>query len=181
MPSPSRYHRVLVALHWISAALILLALFMGTVYLQHLPNSSPDKRFALGAHMTTGGLILLLTLIRLVVRLRTARPAPATTGHALLDRAAPSAHWALYVLILAMAGSGIALSVQANLPAAVFQGTAALPADFLAYLPRLGHGIIAKLLIAFIALHVLAALYHQFFRKDGLLSRMSFKKTIESP
>jgi cytochrome b561 len=177
MPSP-RYHRALVALHWISAALILLALFMGTVYLQHIPNSSPDKLFALRAHMSTGGLILLLTLIRLVVRINTAHPEPATTGHAVLDRAAPLAHWTLYILILAMAGSGIALSVQANLPAAVFQGTAALPTDFSTYLPRLGHGVVAKLLMAFITLHVLAALYHQFVRKDGLFSRMSFKKTL---
>jgi cytochrome b561 len=36
------------------------------------------------------------------------------------------------------------------------------------------HGIVAKLLMLAIALHIGAALYHQFVRRDGLLSRMGF-------
>ena len=36
--------------------------------------------------------------------------------------------------------------------------------------------MIAKLLMALIALHLAAALYHQFVLKDGLLARMWFGK-----
>jgi cytochrome b561 len=36
------------------------------------------------------------------------------------------------------------------------------------------HGYIAAILVAMIVLHVLAAIYHQFVRKDGLFGRMFF-------
>jgi cytochrome b561 len=51
-----------------------------------------------------------------------------------------------------------------------------LPEDFWVYAPRAGHGITATVLILLIALHVGAALYHQFIRKDNLLARMWFGK-----
>ena len=171
---PTRYHGVLVFLHWLLALLLIVALVMGTFALKTVPNSSPDKIGALQGHMIAGGLILLLTLVRLVVRIKTAHPAPATAGNALLDRLAPLAHWALYGLVLAMAGSGIATSVLAGLPQIVFGGVGTLPVDFNSLPPRAVHGIVAKLLMLTIALHIAAALYHQFVRRDGLLARMGF-------
>ena len=175
-PSPARYHGALVALHWLLALLLIVALAMGTLALKSVPNSSPDKIAALQGHMVAGGLILLLTLIRLVVRLKTAHPAPATTGNALLDRLAPLTHWGLYGLVLLMAGSGVAMSVLAGLPQIVFGGVGSLPANFDALPPRAVHGIVAKLLMLAIGLHIAAALYHQFVRHDGLLARMGLGK-----
>ena len=119
-PTPVRYHPALVTLHWLLAVLILVALSMGTLVLKEIPNSSPEKLWALKGHMVAGALILLLTLLRLAVRLKTAHPAPAATGHALLDRLAPLMHGGLYALVLVMAGSGIAMSVLAGLPETVF-------------------------------------------------------------
>jgi cytochrome b561 len=169
---PTCYHGALVALHWLLAVLLLVALAMGTFALKTVPNTSPDKILALQGHMIAGGLILLLTLARLVVRLKTEHPAPATTGNALLDRLAPLTHWGLYVLVLMMAGSGVAMSVLAGLPGIVFGGVGNLPVNFDALPPRAVHGIVAKLLMLAIGLHIAAALYHQFVRRDGLLSRM---------
>jgi cytochrome b561 len=170
----NRYHGALVFLHWLLALLLIVALTMGTFALKSVPNNSPDKIGALQGHMVAGGLILLLTLVRLGVRIKTAHPAPAMTGNALLDRLAPLAHWALYLLVLAMAGSGIAMSIMAGLPQIVFGGVGTLPADFAALPPRAVHGIVAKLLMLTIALHVAAALVHHFVRRDGLLARMGF-------
>ena len=171
---PARYHGALVALHWLLALLLIAALAIGTFALKTVPNSSPDKIDALRVHMIAGGLILLLTLLRLAVRLKTAHPAPASTGYALLDRLAPATHWALYGLVLLMAGSGVAMSVLAGLPGIVFGGVGSLPVNFDALPPRAVHGIVAKLLMLAIALHIAAALYHQFVRRDGLLARMGF-------
>ena len=171
---PNRYHGALVALHWLLAILLIVALAMGTFALKTVPNSSPDKLSALQGHMIAGGLILLLTLARLVTRVKTAHPAPASTGNAVLDRLSTPIHWGLYGLVLVMAGSGIAISVMSGLPGIVFGGVGTLPADFDAFPPRAVHGIVAKLLMLAIALHVGAALYHQFVRRDGLLSRMGF-------
>jgi cytochrome b561 len=172
--SPARYHTALVILHWLLAVLLIVALAIGTFALKTVPNSSPDKIDALRGHMIAGGLILVLTLVRLVVRLKTTHPAPATTGFALLDRLAPATHWALYLLVLLMAGSGVAMSVLAGLPGIVFGGVGTLPVNFDALPPRAVHGIVAKLLMLFIAMHFAAALYHQFIKRDGLLRRMGF-------
>ena len=171
---PGRYHPALVALHWLLALLLIVALTMGTLALKTVPNSSPDKLSALQGHMIAGGLILVLTIARLLVRLKSAHPAPASTGNATLDRLAPLTHWALYGLVLLMAGSGVAMSVLAGLPQIVFGGVGSLPANFDALPPRAVHGIVAKLLTLAIGLHIAAALYHQFVRRDGLLSRMGF-------
>lgn len=169
-----RYHPALVVLHWLMAILLLLGLGMGTFVLSTLPNSSPDKIGALQGHMIAGGIILVLTLLRLVVRRVTAHPPPASTGFTLADQLAPLAHGTLYVAVLAMAGSGIAMSIGANLPAIVFGGQGNLPADFSHLAARGVHGIVAKPLMVLIALHVIAALYHQWVRRDRLFARMGF-------
>ncbi len=174
MALPARYHTALVSLHWLLAVALIVSLFGATFGLKTVPNSAPEKIDALRSHMIAGGLMLLLTLARLVVRLKTAHPAPARTGHALLDRLAPAMHWVLYALVLVMAASGVATAVLAGLPAIVFGGVGALPVNFDALPPRAVHGLVAKLLMAAIALHVVAALYHHFIRHDGLLRRMGF-------
>ena len=171
---PSRYHPALVALHWLLALLLIVALVMGTFALKTIPNSAPDKVSALQGHMIAGGLILLLTLIRLVVRLKTAHPLPASVGNALLDRLAPMTHWALYGLVLIMAGSGLAMSILAGLPSIVFNGVGSLPVNFDSLPPRAVHGIVSKLLMLAIGMHIVAAMYHQLIRRDGLLRRMWF-------
>lgn len=169
-----RYHPALVVLHWLVAALVFLGLVMGTFGLTPLPNSSPDKIGALQGHMIAGGAILMLTLLRLVVRRVTTHPPAAPTGFALANRLAPLAHGALYVAVLAMAGSGIAMSIGAELPAIVFGGLGSLPVDFSHLAARSVHGTVAKLLMALVGLHVAAVAYHQWVRHDGLLSRMGF-------
>jgi cytochrome b561 len=174
MAQVSRYHSALVILHWASAVLLLLALGIGSQVLADLPNSSPEKPVALMGHMIAGGVILLLTIVRLVVRLNTAHPPAATTGMAWADKMAPMMHWALYALVLLMAGSGIAMSVAFDLPTVVLAGQGSLPPDFHAVAARSVHGLASKAMGALIALHIGAALYHQLMRRDRLLSRMGF-------
>jgi cytochrome b561 len=177
-----RYHPLLVGLHWLLAAFLLFALAMGTFSLKEIPNASPEKLFALRGHMVAGVAILALMLVRLGVRLWLPRPPPATTGNRLLDRVAVGVHYGFYALVILMAASGFATAVQAGLPAIVFGGSGApLPESFWAYRPRAVHGVIAKLLIALVMLHVAGALYHQFVRRDGLLGRMWFPRRSVQP
>lgn len=169
---PRRYHPLLVALHWLLAALILLALLAGGVILDGTPNSDPAKIGSLQAHMALGMLILALMLVRLAVRLTTRHPAPANTGP--LALVAALTHWGLYGAAIAMAGSGFALSLAAGLPGIVFGGTGTLPPDFQGFAARAAHGAIASVLMALIALHILAALWHAGVKGDGLMGRMWF-------
>ncbi|MCW2319003.1 cytochrome b561 [Rhodoblastus acidophilus] len=172
--TPKRYHLALVALHWLLTLLLLVELGLGSTVLQHTANSAPMKLFALRNHMVVGNLILLLTILRFAVRLKMDLPSHASLGSAALDRLATLAHYSLYALTALMAISGLVLAGQANLPAIVFQGIGALPETFAGYSARTAHGVLATLLIALIGGHALAALYHQFICKDGLLGRMWF-------
>jgi cytochrome b561 len=174
MMQVSRYHPMLVTFHWVLALLIVAALLLGFFGLAATPNSDPRKIDVLRLHLAGGLVILALMTIRLIVRLRTARPERATTGDRRLDRIAPITHYGFYVLVPLMVGTGYATGILAGLPAIVFaQSGAPLPASFLVYPTRVAHGYLAALLAGFIGLHVLAALYHQFIRKDPLMRRMS--------
>ncbi len=179
MKSASRYHPFLVTLHWLLALLVVAALMVGFFLLASRPNDDPQKISILRAHMAVGMAILALMIIRFIVRLRTWKPALATTRNAMLDRLAPIAHYGFYVLILLMVATGYATAILAGLNRIVFQGSGEpLPPDFGAYPTFRAHGALAMLLAILIVLHTLAALYHQFVLKDGLLRRMFFGRRV---
>jgi cytochrome b561 len=175
MPTPKRYHPWLVAIHWLTALLFLFNLTAGTFLLKWLPNDAA-KILPLANHMTLGILILVLTIVRIFVRRVTPVPAPATTGNALLDKIGVATHILLYLGALGMGLSGVGLAIQSGLFQSVFGRSGQLPLDFYIYPARVGHGLLANALILLVLLHIGAALYHQFIRKDGLLSRMGFGK-----
>ena len=174
MAQVSRYHPLLVALHWLLALMIIAALALGALVLVNIPNSDPMKIDALRQHMTAGVLILALMLVRLLVRTRTTHPAPASAGSALLNKLGWASHRLFYPLVIGMAASGIIMAVEADLPAIVLGGHGSLPPDFWAFTPRTFHYVFSRLLMALIALHVAGALYHTFILKDRLLRRMGF-------
>jgi cytochrome b561 len=154
----SRYHPLLVALHWIVALMAAASLVGGLTLLQATPNSDPMKPIYLQGHMA-GGLVLgALMLLRLVTRLTTARPGPAAgrTQHA----AAQAVHWALYLVMFAMIVTGIGMAALGGLWPILSGGTVALPPSFSVLPPHAGHELFARLLIGLIALHLAAALWH---------------------
>ncbi len=172
--SPSRYHPSLRVLHWLIAALIIAALFMGTFVMARIQNSDPSKLFALLKHMTVGMLVLALTLMRLFIRPKTRRPTPMFSGITLADRLVPYVHRIFDVLVLVMIGSGIGIAVLSGLPGAILDGNVSqLPASFSNLPLHTLHVFAARVLAGIVALHVCGAFYHHFFLKDGLLSRMS--------
>jgi cytochrome b561 len=174
----SRYHPLLVALHWVLAFLIPAALALGALVMVRIPNSDPMKIEALRSHMIGGGLILTLVLIRLLVRAKTTHPATASTGNPALDWLAWASHRMLYGAVLVMAGSGIVMAWQTGLPAIVLGGEGALPADFWVFPVRTVHYVASRVLMGLIALHLAGALYHTLILPDGLLRRMFFGRRL---
>ena len=173
----SRYHPLLVALHWILAVLIVAALALGALVMVKIPNTDPMKFEALRSHMIGGSLILVLMLVRLVVRIRTEHPAPPSTGVRALDRLAWASHRVLYTAVLGMALSGLIMALQTGLPGILFGG-GTLPADFWVYPIRSVHYAISRVLMAVIALHIVGALYHTLMLRDGLMRRMFFGRRV---
>src|SRR3984893_13404091 len=180
MPQVSRYHPILVALHWLLALMIIAALALGALVMVKIPNSDPMKLEALRSHISGGVLILALMLVRLLVRTRTTHPAPASTGNALLNKLGWASHRLFCGAVLGMAGSGVFMALQAGLPGIVFGSGGALPVDFWVFPARTVHYLFSRLLMALIALHVAGALYHTFVLKDRLLRRMGFGKRVDA-
>jgi cytochrome b561 len=174
MSQVSRYHPLLVALHWLLAVLVPTALALGAWVMAKIPNDSPMKAEALRGHMAGGLLILTLMVLRLVVRSRTNVPRSASTGSPWFDRLARLSHLALYAGVIGMAAVGLALAAQSDTIGILIGEPARIPADFWVYNLRGVHYAISRLLLLLIALHVTGALYHVLIRKDGLLRRMWF-------
>lgn len=176
MTKPQQYPRSFAFLHWMLALFIILALIAGTVLLDGKPNSDPSKIFGLRMHMSLGLVIGALMLWRLIRKIRGPMPAHVDAGNPVLNLLAGAVHAGLYLLVFAMVGSGIALSIQAGLPGIVFGGQGALPENFDAYPPRAVHGLVASGLMVLIALHIAGAVYHQKVLKDGIMSRMGLRR-----
>ncbi len=176
MSAPKRYHPWLVTLHWVTALLMILNLAAGTFSLKWLPNDLA-KLTPLAGHMVIGLVILALTILRIFVRATNPVPAHATTGNTFLDAIGRLTHVLLYLGALGLGVSGLGIAAQAGLFASVFGANGSLPGDFYVFPARYGHGYLANGLSFLVLLHIGAALFHQFVRKDGLLSRMGYGKS----
>jgi cytochrome b561 len=167
------YSRTAVTLHWLGAILILVLLVTG--FRSDMTLDPESKATFLRIHLPVAVAVLVLTVWRLVRWWRfDQKPAPLGNAPAWQEAVAVWTHRLLYVLLLVMLGSGIALAVMSGAPGAVF-GNAPMP-DFFEFAPRAVHGIAARLLVALIALHAGAALFHHFVKRDTTLKRMWFRK-----
>lgn len=172
-----RYHPLLVALHWVLAIMILMSLVAGGPMMAEMESTDPEKMFALTGHMIWGMVVGALLIIRFVVRVRSQKPPKADSGYSLLNIGAQAAHWGLYILVFLMVASGLGTALSAGLFGITFGGSGeAIPADLAQYAPRVAHGIIAKVMLALIVLHVVGWAFHQFVVRDKLISRMWFGK-----
>lgn len=168
----TRYHPLLVVLHWLIAALVILGLVLGPI-MAEMPLE--QKIQPLRVHMAMNIAVGVLILVRLLVRFTTRKPPPATTGNAWLDRLRLSVHVLLYIAVLSMVSTGLGMAAMGDLLDVVYGG-AGFPPDFNFHelAPRAGHGFFAAVLMVLIGLHIAGALYHHFVLKDRLLARMWF-------
>ena len=169
MKQPKRYHPLLVTLHWLVAIFVVFNLFLGKFVF-------PDPEYpdvALAGHMVSGMLVLLLVIVRFAARLKLARPAEATSGSKLTDLLAKLVHYGLYLVLVLLTLAGITFASLSGRMGRIFFGAVPggrPPEGTFAFMGI--HSLLGNLLLALIALHLAAAFYHQFIRKDNLIARM---------
>jgi cytochrome b561 len=167
--SSGRYGSVAITIHWLTA--LMIALLFATGLLAAAQVDPVAKVALLRAHIPLGAGVLLLTLFRIVWWFVADRhPSPPVDQPAWQQWVAKATHIGLYVVVLVTATSGIATIVLSGAMPAII-GSATLP-NLESVLPRAVHGIVARLMLGLLALHIGAALYHQFIRGDRLLARM---------
>ena len=163
-------------LHWLMAAMVLTMLVIGVTMV-----SSLSLRPALiDLHRPLGIAIGLLVLVRLYNRLRHPPPPLPVDLPAWQVVAAVASHWVLYALMFAMPIIGWAMLSAGGYPI-VLVGGLHLPA-IVAHDPsvyaalRNAHSLLAYVLFATVVLHLSAALYHAWVRRDGVFSSMATGK-----
>lgn len=167
-----RYHPVLISLHWLLAVAILGMYVFGSFVLDDMENSAPGKAGLLSLHLIVGVAILALTVVRLIVRVRTPRPAPMP-GSRGAQKVATGLQHLMYTLTVLIVLSGLALAFAAHLFAILYGHSGTLPKDFEDFTAHDVHGWLVDGLLVVVALHVAAALQHQFILKDNIMSRIA--------
>ncbi|MBL8561306.1 MAG: cytochrome b/b6 domain-containing protein [Gemmobacter sp.] len=152
------YSRLQIALHWVTVGLILWQFVaneaMGQAWRAFRQGTELPLSALVAAHVFAGLALLAIAFWRMILRVtRNAPPAPAGQTAA-LRAAAAAVHGALYILTVAVAVSG----------AVAWFGGIATAAE--------AHEFLKTLLLVLIGLHVAAALWHQFWLRDGLMERM---------
>lgn len=176
-PSP-RYLLSLRIIHWLTAAAIL------AVYLLAEAGENGEEEDAAASgmaamqwHYTAGLAVLLLVVMRLIIRIQAQTPPIIPPPGAFTAITARLVHMALYAFLivepllgwLQMSYGGEAvvvpwlgwrlpLLVHPNAQAKEWTGE--------------WHELLANIFYAVIALHVVAALWHHFVRRDNALKRM---------
>lgn len=158
MTLPKGFSRLQIRLHWIVAFLIVLQFVLHepivTAWRAVRQGDVLDFDPLVALHVFGGIAILALVVWRLVLRARHGAPLPPEGGPELARLASKLAHGALYLLMIAMPVSG----------AAAWFGGVTAAADV--------HEVMKPALLILVALHVVAALWHQFWLRDGLMLRM---------
>lgn len=165
-----RYGTIAVTLHWASAGAILALLAIGFM----AANGADAARTAalLRIHVPLGIVVLALTVARLVWRLFDRRPA-APAGQPGWQRAtARLNHALLYGVVILMGVSGIAVMILSGAAAVLFFGAPGALPRFSDVPPMAVHALGAFAIVGLLGLHVGAALYHHFCRRDHLFARM---------
>ncbi|WP_144637577.1 cytochrome b [Bordetella genomosp. 13] len=171
--SPVQFTLLQRLLHWVMALAILAMLFIGVGMV-----STVDRvhTVLIGIHKPLGIAILALALLRLVVRMRNgAPPLPAGMSEP-MKLAARLSHVAFYVLMIAMPLLGWSMLSAADYPVVVagVRLPAIVSADAHLYSVLNGaHRALAYCFFALFLLHLAAALFHAWVRRDGVFETMA--------
>jgi cytochrome b561 len=165
------YGSVAKFFHWMVFILVFCLILVG-YFMEDVGKAIQPTVYNL--HKLTGLTVLLLMLCRLFWRSINRKPEleGARAWERFLER---SMHILLYLVLIAMPLSGWLMSVAAGRAPHLFNLMLTLPITAskpLAELCESIHGTLAIVIIVLVSLHVLAALYHHFVKKDNVLTRM---------
>lgn len=173
----ARFSPLARLLHWSMAVMILAMLFIG---IGMVSTATERYRYLLAVHRPLGLLILVLAVVRLAHRLlNPAPPLPAALPK-VQQAAAKISHILLYALMFIMPLLGWAMLSAAPDPIPLVGGLR-LPAILspdAALFARLRnlHTDFALVFYAVILMHLGAALFHAWVRRDGVFQSMAGRR-----
>jgi cytochrome b561 len=171
-----RFDRVQRWLHWSMAALIFIAIGLGVIS-AYLPVGQQPRKGLLDIHKSIGFTILALAIIRLAWRLSIGEPPYRRPLGRLTHLASRAGHGALYAIMIYMPVTGYLFSAAGgySLPwFGLFQWPRLLPNNTgIAAAGELLHDGGAWVVVAVVALHLAAVVWHRWIKRDEVLARMT--------
>jgi len=170
----ARYDAITVTLHWLTA-LLVLALFGSAMAWTYLPREM-GLRWLSGVHVSFGVALAAVVGVRLIWRLTLGRRFQDSPGKPVARTAARLMHLALYGLLLAQIALGFGIEWFGGSSISFF-GFLDIPSPFTASRELSGrlenaHGVIAWTMMTLVGGHAIAALWHHYAARDGVLTRM---------
>jgi cytochrome b561 len=171
--SSLRYSTVAIVLHWLIAALMIYMVLFGEDLIR-----KPTETFYPSLHASIGISILIFSIARLAWRLVNPPPALPSTMKPWEVTVSHITHWSFYILMIGLPLTGLMAFTHQLPKEAILSGTSLFGIASVPALPDITgigdnlHGLASKVLEALIILHIVAALKHQFWDKDSLISRM---------
>jgi cytochrome b561 len=161
-------------LHWLILAL-LIAQFIFAWSMPHLRRDTPVTT-VISLHFNFGIIVLAVAIVRLAWRARHGEPKPEDGLPPWQVQSARTIHWLLYLLLFIIPLLGWMNASWRGMPV-VMLGLE-LPHLLAKRAPGWGwtgdvHNLLGNyLMLTLVGLHVAAALYHYFVRRDRVLHRM---------
>ena len=174
MSKTSSYTGTDKMLHWLILAL-LIAQFAFAWTMPDIGRNTPVTTL-ISLHFTFGIVILAVAVVRLVWRGAHGEPPPEDGAPPWQTASARVIHWLLYALLLVVPLLGWINASWRNMPIVMFGHP--LPQLVATRAPGWSwsgdvHSILANyVMLTLVGLHVAAALYHYFIRRDRVLQRM---------
>ena len=168
--TPAVYDARTIALHWLTAALVLLAWGMAQI-IDDFPRG-PLRVDARSVHFVFGLSLACVLVVRILHRRGDGRRLPAADRGA-LHVVAKATHYTLYLLMIVQVVLGISwLLLRGD---SVFNLFTLGPLPFDKSVKDSAgdlHGTVATLILILAGVHATAALVHHYVWRDGLLRRM---------
>jgi len=178
LTNTERYGSGAIAFHWI---MVLLIVAVGILGLLHDSWPKRTQAFWINIHALFGLLVWVSVIGRFWWRSRHPPPSlPLEVGE-FSRRLSAAMHRVLYILMFSIPIIGMVTFIWHGraLDFGVFRLNFGIRSNRAIFHPTEDiHGYLAYVLFALAGMHVLAALWHHFIRRDGLLGRMwpSFQK-----
>lgn len=179
MTTPStadRYSHRARSLHWVMAGLIVVAYIL-ILSRSQFAKGTDLRTLVVQSHFWVGILVLILAFFRIAERHRHTPPGITPPLEASLRLAGTVSHYALYAFLFAQPLMGLftVLLERGALPIPLT--SLAIPSPFeiskeTAESLEHYHVLLGTIFYYVIGLHVVAALWHHFVRKDNTLKRM---------
>ena len=182
-PLPTSYTAGAIVLHWLIAALLFGQVAFGW-FLESIPRGVPMRGIYVNLHKSTGLVLALLILIRILWRLTHPAPQLPSFMPAWERVATKWTHFGLYACMLLMPSSGYVASNYSKYGVKFFNVMLLPPwgtDDHQIYTVfNTTHVVTSYALVALIALHLLGAARHA-LRQDGVMGRMWPRRSSSAP